>query len=178
MPSDAGAWCGGPSRVGGALELGLLLLQLCTDLLQRDGLNPLHGVDIEYIHSVLTVHRQVGRVVAWTEESSIGSSDAPPYVISVLISIQTCTHRRRWAPRATWAPAAGTGGPESPRTPRWSWSTAAAPCWRSPRRRKHPGSAAGWRPGCGPRGGAGWRGTRRHGHCGGQSHHIQKCGET
>lgn len=38
----------------------LLKLQSChiqsTHLLQRDGLNPLHGVDIKHVHSVLTVH--------------------------------------------------------------------------------------------------------------------------
>lgn len=38
-----------------------------TNLLQRDSLDPLHGVDVEHIHSVLTVHRQVGGVITWTK---------------------------------------------------------------------------------------------------------------
>ena len=28
----------------------------CTDLLERNGLNPLHGVDVKHVDSILTVH--------------------------------------------------------------------------------------------------------------------------
>lgn len=193
-----------------------------TDLLQRDGLNPLHGVDIKHVDSVLTVHRQVGGVVAWTKRNIIldnlcytwvsFTSSFPAsttnkcrfitFILSdaqILLSIlfyylmtsytvdrhmlnaktihlsfykiNLCTHRPRWEQLATSAPAAVTCGPGSPHTLLWRWSTAAVPCWKSPRRRGRPGSAGGWRRGCGPRGGAGWQGTRHHGHCGSHGKH-------
>ena len=47
---------------GGARDISACFLDLTfpshhsTDLLERDGLNPLHGVDVKHIHSVLTVH--------------------------------------------------------------------------------------------------------------------------
>lgn len=138
-----------------------------THLLQRDGLDPLHVVDVKHVNGVLAVHRQVGGVVTWWREGqmSFGEDLQEMKAPAWFHLLQRSTHRRWWGRQATSAPAAATADPASPRRHRWHWSRAAAPCWRSPRRTAHPGSAAGWRSACGPLGAAGSLGTCRHGRC-------------
>lgn len=62
-------------------------------LLERDGLNPLHGVDVEDIDGVLTVHRQVGGVVAWTKGEVIVFSPRPPRVLCMSLKRISLTGR-------------------------------------------------------------------------------------